>query len=72
MWFMNDDSEYIERSINEREYAESLGFYIEPEIRMTERQEYETWQAVSSLSEIAKQLNSSISDLINMVSTGNV
>ena len=54
--------------IAERDYAEAHGLYdtIEnpQELRMTDEQEIALWSAVSTLNDLARETNSTLSDLI--------
>lgn len=54
--------------IAERDYAEAHGLYdtIEnpQELKMTNEQEWALWSAVSTLNDLARETNSTLSDLI--------
>ena len=62
------DEKELEILIKERDYAEDHGLYdtIENpgELPMTEEQELALAQAVSTLSDLAKETNSSLSELL--------
>lgn len=54
--------EYIAEQINLRLEAEENGLYDnEP---LTDRQEYDLWSAMSTLSSLAKETNSTVSELV--------
>ena len=55
--------ELIKESIEARDEAEANGLYDE---QLTQEQEMTLHQAISSLSELAKETNSSLSDLLKM------
>lgn len=55
--------ELIKEAIEARDEAEANGLYDEP---LTPDQEMALHQAVSALSELAKETNSSLSDLLKM------
>ena len=76
-----DDNDYCEDDIGEimeeREQAERSGVFEgggiydtieEPDkvLHLTEEQEYELWRAASSLSRLAEETNSSLSDLLRV------
>ena len=67
---MNDDytKEELEAIANEREYAEAHGLYDTIEnpsgIPITPEQELALAQAMSTLSDLAKETNSSLSELL--------
>ena len=55
--------ELIKEEIEARDEAEANGLYDE---QLTQEQELTLHQAISSLSELAKETNSSLSDLLKM------
>jgi hypothetical protein len=72
---MNEENytdEELEQMFKEREEAEASGIFDTIEepgkaLKLTEEQEYDLWMATSALSRLAKETNSSMSDLLKMV-----
>ena len=60
---MPDD--YVKQEIEDRELAEQNGVF-DDDINLTVGQEMSLYQATSTLSELAKETNSTISDLLKM------
>ena len=68
--FTEEDEAYIAEQIRLRDEAEAAGLWDdtmeEPakKLNLTNDQEYILWQAMSSLAQLAKETNSSLSELI--------
>ena len=67
--FTEEDEAYIAEQIRLREEAEAAGLWDTMEeparkLKLSNEQEYILWQAMSSLTQLAKETNSSLSELI--------
>lgn len=68
--FTEEDEAYIAEQIRLRDEAEAAGLWddmMEESVRklnLTNDQEYTLWQAMSSLAQLAKETNSTLSELI--------
>lgn len=68
--FTEEDEAYIAEQIHLRDEAEAAGLWDdtmeEParKLKLTNDQEYTLWQAMSSLAQLAKETNSTLSELI--------
>lgn len=71
---MNEENytdEELEQMFKERDEAEASGLFDtieEPDkvLKLTEEQEYDLWMAASTLSRLAKETNSSMSELLKV------
>lgn len=54
--------EYVKEQILAMEDAEKNGLYAN--LPLTEEQDYDLWRAMSTLSDLARETNSSLSDLL--------
>lgn len=60
----NIEEEYIKEEVESRLFAEENGLYDNNNFKMSWEQEMSLHQAMSTLSTLAKETNSSVSDLL--------